>query len=123
MAAFLWVGVDPDFSPGDEMIAQSFGFTRDFVKEWNNNVYFRLNKIPCGFKEQARARQSGEKSGLTQNRLQNSHADINRISCLTEISIVGRIVQQTTKLLKMHRRAQHHRIGLQCLYRCFTVDF
>ncbi len=46
------------------MIAPGFGFTRDFVKEWNNSVYFRLNKIPCGFKEQARARQSSEKSGL-----------------------------------------------------------
>ncbi len=53
----------PHFSPGDEMIAQGFGFTRGFVKEWNNNVYFRLNKTPCGFKEQARARQSGEKCG------------------------------------------------------------
>ncbi len=46
------------------IIAQGFEFTRDFVRERNNRVYFRLNKMPCGFKEQARARQSGEKSGL-----------------------------------------------------------
>ena len=46
----------PHFSPGDGMIAQGFGFTRDFLKERNNSAYFRLKKIPCGFKEQARAR-------------------------------------------------------------------
>ena len=39
------------------IIAQSFGFTRDFLKERNNRAYFRLKKIPCVFKEQARARQ------------------------------------------------------------------
>jgi hypothetical protein len=38
------------------MIAQGFGFTRDFLKERNNSAYFRLKKIPCEFKEQARAR-------------------------------------------------------------------
>ena len=31
------------------MIAQGFGFTRDFLKERNNSAYFRLKKIPCGF--------------------------------------------------------------------------
>jgi hypothetical protein len=46
------------------MIVQSFGFTRDFLKEWNNSAYFRLKKIPCEFKEQARARHPGEKCGL-----------------------------------------------------------
>jgi hypothetical protein len=46
------------------MIAQSFGFTRGFLKEWNNSAYSRLKKIPCGFKEQARARHPGEKCGL-----------------------------------------------------------
>jgi hypothetical protein len=46
------------------MIAQGFGFTRDFLKERNNRAYFRLKKIPCGFKEQARARHPGEKCGL-----------------------------------------------------------
>jgi chaperone LolA len=35
-----------------------------FLKEWNNHVYFRLKKMPCGFKEQVRARQSREKCGL-----------------------------------------------------------
>jgi hypothetical protein len=54
----------PHFSPGGEMITQGFGFTKDFVKEWNNSVYFRLNKILCGFKDQVRARPSGEKCGL-----------------------------------------------------------
>jgi len=47
------------------MIAQDFGFTRDFLKERNNSTYCRLKKIPCGFKEQARARHPGEKCGLS----------------------------------------------------------
>jgi len=46
------------------MIAQSFGFTGDYAKEWGDNVYSRLNKILCEFKEQARARSSGENCGL-----------------------------------------------------------
>jgi len=46
------------------MIAQGFGFTRDFLKERNNSAYFRLKKIPCEFKGQARARHPGEKCGL-----------------------------------------------------------
>jgi hypothetical protein len=45
------------------IIAQGFGFTRDFLEEWNNSAYCRLKKIPCGFKEQARARHPGEKCG------------------------------------------------------------
>jgi len=51
------------------MIAQGFGFTRDFLKERNNSAYFRLKKIPCGFKEQARARHPGEICGLALLRL------------------------------------------------------
>ena len=35
------------------------------MKRWNNNVYSRLRKILCEFKEQAMARPSGEKYGLT----------------------------------------------------------
>jgi len=54
----------PHFSPGGEMITQRFGFTKDFTKKWNNLVYFRLSKILCGFKDQVRARPSGEKCGL-----------------------------------------------------------
>ncbi len=46
------------------MIAQGFGFTGNFLKERNNNAYFRLKKIPCGFKQQARVRHTGEKCGL-----------------------------------------------------------
>ncbi len=46
------------------MIAQASGFTRNFLKEQNNSAYFRLKKIPCGFKQQARARHTGEKCGL-----------------------------------------------------------
>jgi len=38
--------------------------TKDFTMEWNNRVYFRLSKILCGFKDQVRARPSGEKCGL-----------------------------------------------------------
>ncbi len=48
------------------MIAQGFGFTRNFLKERNNSAYSRLKKIPCGFKQQARARHTGEKCGLVQ---------------------------------------------------------
>jgi hypothetical protein len=43
---------------------QGFGFTRNFLKERNNSAYFRLKKIPWGFKELARARHPGEKCGL-----------------------------------------------------------
>ena len=46
------------------MITQRFESTKDFMKEWNNSVYFRLNKILCGFKDQVRACPSGEKCGL-----------------------------------------------------------
>ncbi len=46
------------------MIAQGPGFTGIFLKERNNSAYFRLKKIPCGFKQQARARHTGEKCGL-----------------------------------------------------------
>jgi len=38
--------------------------TKDFTKKWNNSVYSRLSKILCGFKDQVRARPSGEKCGL-----------------------------------------------------------
>jgi hypothetical protein len=54
------------------IIAQGFGFTRDFLKERNNSAYCRLKKIPCGFKEQARARHPGEKCGL-ENLAGNKH--------------------------------------------------
>ena len=50
------------------IIAQGFGFTRDYLKERNNSAYFRLKKIPCEFKEQARARHPGEKCGLEASR-------------------------------------------------------
>jgi hypothetical protein len=46
------------------MITQRFEATKDFAKEWNNRVYFRLSKILCGLKDQVRARSSGEKCGL-----------------------------------------------------------
>ena len=46
------------------MITQRFGFTKDFTKKWNNSVYSRLSKMLCGFKDQVRARPSGEKCGL-----------------------------------------------------------
>ncbi len=48
------------------MIAQGLGFTGNFLKERNNSAYSRLKKIPCGFKQQARARHTGEKCGLVQ---------------------------------------------------------
>jgi hypothetical protein len=38
--------------------------TKSFTKKWNNSVYSRLSKRLCGFKDQVRARPSGEKSGL-----------------------------------------------------------
>jgi hypothetical protein len=37
------------------MIAKRFGFTRDFLMERNTGLYWRLKKIPCGFKDRARA--------------------------------------------------------------------
>jgi len=63
--------ISPHFSSGGGMIAQGFGFTRDFtpkghrgLKERNNSAYFRLKKISCEFKEQARARQPGENAAI-----------------------------------------------------------
>ena len=55
----------PPVLPGGEMIAPIFEFTKDFAKEWNNPVYCRLSKILCGFKDQVRARPSGETGGLS----------------------------------------------------------
>ncbi len=46
------------------MIAQGFVLTREFLTERNSRAYFRAKKIPCGNKEQARARIAGEKCGL-----------------------------------------------------------
>ena len=54
----------PPVSHGGEMITPRFGFTKDFAKEWNNPVYCRLSKIHCGYKDQVRARPSGETGGL-----------------------------------------------------------
>ena len=54
----------PHVSSGGEMITPRFEFTKDFAKEWNNRVYFRLSKILCEFKDQVRARPSGETGGL-----------------------------------------------------------
>ena len=54
----------PAFLTRGGIIAQGFGFTRDYLKERNNSAYCRLKKIPCEFKEQARARHPGEKCGL-----------------------------------------------------------
>ena len=47
------------------MIAQGFVFTGDFLKEWNNSVYCRVQKILCRFKELPRACHTCEKCGLT----------------------------------------------------------
>ena len=78
----------PPVLPGGEMITQRFGLmkyipvfhpsgvalrsksvpdgfvTKDYAKEWNNRVYFRLSKMLCGFKDQVRARPPGETGGL-----------------------------------------------------------
>jgi hypothetical protein len=43
------------------MIAQIIGFTRHLLKEWN---IITTEVVPCEFKDQVRARQSGEKWGL-----------------------------------------------------------
>jgi len=54
--------------------------TKDFKKKWNNSVYSRLSKMLCGFKDQVRARPSGEKCGLdglllsSFNRYSTNHA-------------------------------------------------
>ena len=52
-------------SSGGEMIAPRFGCTKHFAKERNNLVYFRLSNMLCGFKDQVRARPSGETCGLS----------------------------------------------------------
>ena len=78
----------PQVLPGGEMITPRFGLmkyipvfhpfgvalrsksvpdgfvTKDFAKERNNRVYCRLSKVLCGFKDQVRARPSGETCGL-----------------------------------------------------------
>ena len=54
----------PPVLPGGEMITPRFGSTKDFAKERNNLVYCQLSKIFCGFKDQVRARPSGETGGL-----------------------------------------------------------
>ena len=53
----------PHFSPGGEMIAQIIGFTRHFLKEWNNRVYFRLKKKSCEFKDPCLFKDSGRARG------------------------------------------------------------
>jgi len=40
--------------------AQRFESTKNFTKERNNSVYFRLRKILCRFKDPARACRPGE---------------------------------------------------------------
>jgi hypothetical protein len=41
------------------------------------SAYFRLKKIPCGFKEQARARHPGEKCGLAADKLRGQKRLLN----------------------------------------------
>ncbi len=55
---------NPFFSQDGKNIAQGFGFTGDFLDERNNNVYDRVQKISCRFKEQARIRHACEKCGF-----------------------------------------------------------
>ena len=43
------------------MIAQIIGFTRHLLKDWN---IISTEVVSCKFKDQVRARQSGEKWGL-----------------------------------------------------------
>ena len=57
--------IGPHVSSGGEMITPRFGSTKDFTKKRNNSVYSRLSKILCGFKDQVKARPSGETGGLT----------------------------------------------------------
>jgi hypothetical protein len=46
----------PESPLGDVMIAQRFGFTKDFPKKRDTEPYRRLRKMLCGFKDQAKAR-------------------------------------------------------------------
>ncbi len=57
----------PHFLQEGEIIVQGFGFTGYFLDDWNNSVYYRVQKIPCKFKEQMRIRHSCEKCGLKFN--------------------------------------------------------
>ncbi len=72
-------GPGPHFLQDGEVIVQGFGFTGDFLDEWNNSVYCRVHKIACRFKEQARIRHSCEKCGLRAEsmdaRSKSSHPD------------------------------------------------
>ena len=69
------------------IIAQGFGFTRDFLKERNNSAYCRLKKIPCGSKEQARVRHPGEKCGLAPNQRQSSSTGVLMTSARCDSSL------------------------------------
>ena len=52
------------------MIAQGSDSPKDFLTERNSSDYFRRKKIHWRIKDQARARVSGEKSGLEAYRAQ-----------------------------------------------------
>ena len=67
--------VNPHFSQDGEVIAQGFGITEYFLDEWNNSVYFRVQKILCRFKELARIRHSREKCGLTINSMTRTYLE------------------------------------------------
>src|SRR3970040_822856 len=47
--------LNPESPLGGAMIANRFGFTRNFLRERNTRLYCRLKKIACGFKDRARA--------------------------------------------------------------------
>ncbi len=58
------IKISPHFSQDSAVIAQGFGFTGNFLDEWNTSVYCRVQKIAGSFKEQARIHHSCEKWGL-----------------------------------------------------------
>jgi hypothetical protein len=61
------------------MIAKRFGFTRDFLMERNTGLYCRLKKIPCGFKDRARACLPMDFPSLTDH--QQKYSRQNRTGC------------------------------------------
>ena len=68
------------------MIAKRFGFTRDFLMERHTELYDRLKKIPCGFKDRARACLLMDFPGL------NLQSHVESYHCLLALITMGGFV-------------------------------
>ena len=81
----------PEFHPFGIILRSksvAYGFvTQNFTKEWKNRVYSRLSKMLYGFKDQARARPSGEKCEL--ERASRTQADPFMIDRMGKFKLLG----------------------------------